>query len=164
MPFYFAGLRASTLLSSSLRIMGLQLRILARSCTLDSPMSRFRRSLAVSACATACVVAAAASLWSPGARLYRGDRNVDKPLNIWRTDDRQDQVSEVAIDTNSDGRTDVREYYERGVLVRRESDRDLNDRVDLVQEFDPTTSQPTRSVVDVDFDGTADLLVLFRDE
>ena len=47
--------------------------------------------------------------------------------------------------------------------VRRESDRDFNDQIDLVQEFDRTTQQIVRSVSDVDFDGVADLLVLFQD-
>ena len=47
--------------------------------------------------------------------------------------------------------------------MRRDSDRDFNDRVDLVQEFDPTTHEHVRTVVDVDSDGTADLLVLFQD-
>ena len=35
--------------------------------------------------------------------------------------------------------------------------------MDLVQEFDAKTAESMRSVVDVDFDGTADLLVLFQD-
>jgi hypothetical protein len=68
----------------------------------------------------------------------------------------------VSVDTNFDGRSDVHEYYERGVLVRRDSDRDFNDRVDLVEEFDAATNEHVRSVVDVDYDGTADLLVLFQ--
>jgi hypothetical protein len=102
------------------------------------------------------------SLWSPAARVRTADQNGDGRPDVWRTYNRQGQLSEVAVDTNFDGRADVQEYYERGALVRRESDRDFNDRVDLVQEFDPTTREQVRSVVDVDFDGTADLLVLFR--
>src|SRR5882672_4543223 len=99
---------------------------------------RRRRSLMVSLCAVACSVAAAVSLWLPSGALRTQDKN-------------------------GDGRPDVHEYYQRGALVRRESDRNFNDRVDLVQEFDPATREHTRSVVDVDFDGRADLLVLFRD-
>ncbi len=58
---------------------------------------------------------------------------------------------------------DVHEHYERArVSVRRETDRDFNDRVDLIEEFDPATSERVRSVEDVDYDGTADLLVLFQ--
>src|SRR5262249_39939648 len=64
---------------------------------------------------------------------------------------------------NFDGRPDIQEYYERGVLVRRESDRNFNGQADLIEEFDVETRGQTRSVVDLDFDGTADLLVLFRD-
>jgi len=102
------------------------------------------------------------SLWSPAADVRTADENGDGHPDIWRTYDREGQLSEVAIDTNFDGRADVHEYYERGALVRRESDRNFNDRVDLVQEFEPTTHEHVRSVVDVDFNGTADLLVLFQ--
>jgi hypothetical protein len=70
-------------------------------------------------------------------------------------------VATVDVDTNFDGRSDVQEYYDGGALVRRESDRDFDDQVDLVQEFDAGTRQSVRSVTDVDFDGSADLLVLF---
>jgi len=101
-------------------------------------------------------------LWT-GASVRSADRNGDGRPDIWRTYDRAGHMSEVAIDTNYDGRVDRREFYENGALVRRESDRDFNDRVDLVQTYDPRTRQPVRTVADVDFDGVADLLVLFRD-
>jgi len=70
---------------------------------------------------------------------------------------------EVAVDSNFDGRSDVREYYTGGDLVRRESDRNFDDRVDLVEEFDVTTHAQTRATIDTDFDGIADLLTLFED-
>src|SRR5262249_56592027 len=41
--------------------------------------------------------------------------------------------------------------------------RNLDDRIDLTEEFSAATGERTRSVVDVDFDGRADLLVLFAD-
>jgi hypothetical protein len=120
------------------------------------------RSLLVSLCALACAAAVAMSLWPPGGNVRTEDQNGDGRPDTWRLYDRQGQLSDVTVDTNFDGRPDVHEYYERGALVRRESDRDFNDRVDLVQEFDATTREQARSVVDVDFDGTADLLVLFQ--
>ena len=126
-------------------------------------LQRSHRLLRVSLCAVVCAAAAAMSLGLRVGDLRTQDRNGDGRPDTWRQYDRQGRLSEVTVDTNFDGRPDVREYYQRGALVRRESDRNFNDRVDLVQEFDPATRQHTRSVVDVDFDGTADLLVLFRD-
>jgi hypothetical protein len=82
---------------------------------------------------------------------------------VWREFDEYGRPLSVAIDTNFDGRPDVQEYYAAGALVRREIDRKLRDQVDLVQEFDPVTHLQTRSVEDLDGDGTADLLILFRD-
>ena len=123
----------------------------------------FRRSLVVSLCALVCVAGAIAPLWHAAGYVRAEDRNGDGRPDIWHTYDRHGQLAEVTVDTNFDGRSDVHEYYERGALLRRESDRDFDNRVDLIQEFDPATREHTRSVVDVDFDGTADLLVLFRD-
>ena len=120
------------------------------------------RPLGLIAFALVGAAAAAVSLWPLAGYVQTEDQNGDGRPDVWRVYDRQHQLSEVAVDTNFDGRSDVHEYYQRGALVRRESDRDFNDRVDLVQEFDPTTREPLRAVVDVDFDGTADLLVLFQ--
>jgi hypothetical protein len=126
-------------------------------------LSRLSRSLAVAVCALIGAAVVATSWWLPAAHILSGDQNGDGRPDIWRTYDSQGRLAEVAVDTNFDGRADVNEYYERGALIRRESDRDFNDRVDLVQEFDRTTQEQVRSVEDVDFDGTADLLILFRD-
>jgi hypothetical protein len=82
---------------------------------------------------------------------------------VWRRYDQRGQLAEVAIDTNFDGRSDIQEYYDRGGLIRRESDRNFDDRVDLIEEFDQATHEQIKSVVDLDYDGSADLLVLFRD-
>jgi hypothetical protein len=142
----------------------LPLPIITGSCTLDRPMKRsFNHRLAVILCVIGCVAAAMASPWSHAGFIRTEDQNGDGRPDIWRTYDVQGRLAEVAVDTNFDGRSDVREYYERSALIRRESDRDFNGRVDLVQEFEPNTHEPLRSVVDVDFDGTADLLVLFQD-
>jgi hypothetical protein len=96
-------------------------------------------------------------------RIRTADRNHDGHADIWRTYDGRGQVTEIDLDTNFDGSQDVQEYYQRGVLVRRESDRNFNGQTDLVEEFDPTTQVRTRSVIDLDDDGAADVLVLFRD-
>jgi len=114
-------------------------------------------------CALACAAAAISALVLPAGYVRTEDHNGDGRADVWRTYDRDHHLLEVAVDTNFDGRSDVHEYYEREALVRRESDRDFNDRVDLVEEFDPATNQHVRSVVDVDSDGAADLLVLFQD-
>src|SRR4029077_2909888 len=106
---------------------------------------------------------AALELW-PATRLVRTvDQNGDGRPDVWRHYDNRGQLTEVDVDTNFDGRPDIEEYYERGVLVRRESDRNFNGQADLLEEFDVDTHGHTRSVVDTDYDGTADLLVFFRD-
>src|ERR1700732_1973871 len=112
---------------------------------------RSYRPLAVKLCALACV-AAAISLWPFGRDVRTDDdKNRDGQPDVWRVYDRQGELSSMAVDTNFDGRSDVHEYYQRGALVRRESDRDFNDQVDLVQDFDAATRQTVRSVSDVDF-------------
>jgi hypothetical protein len=69
----------------------------------------------------------------------------------------------VGIDNNRDGRSDVEEYYGvDGGLVRRDSDRNFNGQIDLVEEFDAATHEEQRSIADIDDDGLADLLVLFQ--
>jgi hypothetical protein len=120
------------------------------------------RSLVVSLCAFVAGAAVAVSLWPPASYVRTEDQNGDGRPDVWRAYDRNGQLFEVAVDTNFDGRSDVHEYYERGALVRRESDRDFNDRIDLIEEFDPATREQLRSLEDVDYDGIADLLVLFQ--
>jgi len=112
--------------------------------------------------ALACASAALVSRWPSAVDVRTEDHNGDGRPDVWRAYDRHGQLSTVAVDTNFDGRSDVHEYYAGGALVRRDSDRDFNDRVDLVEEFNPTTRELVRSVVDVDYNGTADLLVLFQ--
>jgi hypothetical protein len=102
-------------------------------------------------------------MWAPADRTRTEDRNRDGRPDVWRSYARDGRVARIAVDTNFDGRSDVEEFYEDGALVRRESDRDFNDQIDLVQEFDRTTQQIVRSVSDVNSDGVADLLVLFQD-
>jgi hypothetical protein len=138
------------------------LRRLPAFCTLER-MNSVRRALA---CASACLLVCAgiaASLCVGTGYVRTEDRNGDGRPDVWRVYDRDGRLREVGIDTNFDGRSDVREYYDRGALIRRESDRNFNDQVDLVEDFDPITHDHTRSVIDLDFDGTADRLELFAD-
>jgi hypothetical protein len=118
--------------------------------------------LCILACAAVAVSWRTTGLGTVRRDVRTDDKNRDGRPDIWRVYDPQGRLSAMAVDTNFDGRSDVHEYYERGSLVRRESDRDFNDRVDLVQEFDAGTTEAIRSVSDVDFDGVADLLVLFH--
>jgi len=91
------------------------------------------------------------------------DQNGDGRPDVWRHYDARGELTRVDIDTNFDGRADRQEYYQSGALVRRELDRNFDDRVDLVEDFDAVSHEHVRSVLDVDFDGAADLLVLFQD-
>jgi hypothetical protein len=81
---------------------------------------------------------------------------------VWCRYDSHGELIERLLDTNGDGRPDVAEYYGHGILLRRDSDRNFNGVTDLVEDFDADTQQPVRSIIDQDYDGTADLLVLFR--
>ena len=122
-----------------------------------------RRALAILLCALISVPAGLAWTWRSGATTQtQQDRIRNVRTDGWRIHHRDAQRSSVAIDTNFDGRSDVEELYEDGILVRRESDRDFDDQIDLVQDFDPATRQIVRSITDVNDDGVADLLVLFQ--
>jgi len=119
--------------------------------------SRWITLLCVAACATVLSIAGLGA-----EQLPTRARSADGRLNVWCQCHNSGQLTKVALDSNLDGRSDVEEYYDlHGALVRRESDRNFNGQVDLVEEFDPVTHEHARSVVDLDFDGTADLLVLF---
>lgn len=112
----------------------------------------------------ACVIAVAVSVWPSGiGRMQTEDTNHDGRPDIWRYYDARGELTHVAIDSNFDGHPDREERYLQGSLSRRETDRNFDERVDLVEEFDPSTHAHLKSIVDVDFDGRADLLVLFQD-
>jgi hypothetical protein len=113
--------------------------------------------LTLSACASAILTSC-----SHVERVLTEDVNRDGRPDAWRVYGPDGHLTEVARDTNLDGRPDVREYYDRGALVRRESDRNFNDQIDLVEDFDAVTGEHVRSVIDLDDDGCADLLVLFQ--
>src|SRR6478752_555551 len=126
-------------------------------------MKRIVRLAAVLTVAS-CTTAAVLTLPKNAQYVRTEDRNGDGRPDEWRRYDQAGHLAQVSVDSNFDGRSDVEEYYDaEGVLIRRESDRNFNGQVDLIEEFDPTTHQHAESVVDVDYDGRADLLVLFRD-
>lgn len=106
-------------------------------------------------CTLACAVAPVVSAVGPSRP--RSDDRV-----VWRSYDAHSQVVEIDLDTNADGRPDVEEYFSHGALLRRDSDRNFDGRVDLIEEFDAVTRQKVRSLVDDDYDGVADRLLLFR--
>ena len=122
-------------------------------------MNAARRTLAY-ACLLICAGITAPLCLGTG-YVRTEDRNGDGRPDVWRVYGSDGRLREVGIDTNFDGRSDVREYYDSGALIRRESDRNFNDQVDLVEDFDPITHDHIRSVIDLDFDGTADRLELF---
>jgi hypothetical protein len=109
-----------------------------------------------------CVTAGLISAWFPSSSTRTEDLNRDGRPDVWRAYGRNGRIASIAVDTNFDGRSDVEELYENGVLVRRQTDRDFDDQIDLVQDFDPATRQIVRSLTDVNADGVADLLVLFQ--
>jgi hypothetical protein len=76
--------------------------------------------------------------------------------------DARGAIVERRLDTNGDGRPDVVEYYRDGTLLRRDTDRNFNGVTDLVEDFDEVTQEPVRSVVDEDYDGVADVQLLYR--
>src|SRR5579864_6721132 len=107
------------------------------------------RALVLVLCGTVCVsTTAVSSIFSgaPGDRVRTEDRNGDGRPDVWRTYDRRGRLTEVAFDTNFDGRSDVLEYYDQGALVRRETDRNFDGRVDLVESFDRLTHERVRPI------------------
>jgi hypothetical protein len=100
--------------------------------------------------------------WNTGSIVLTDDRNHDGQPDVWETHP-HDNESVVAIDTNLDGRPDERLRYRNGDLISLEADSDFDNRVDIVEEFDPITHEVVRSLVDIDEDGRADLLVLSQD-
>lgn len=119
------------------------------------------RGLIAFVCAAVVAAAASSALLMTG-HVQAEDRNHDGRSDLWRFYNGRGQLIRVAIDTNFDGRSDEQEYYSRGVLVRRERDRNMDDRIDLIETFDAISHELTRTLVDVDFNGVADQLVLFR--
>jgi hypothetical protein len=126
-------------------------------------MRAFARRFVLALWAFVCAAALTVSLWPSAEMVRTEDQNHDGRPDIWRFYDRHGQLTRVEFDTNFDGRSDRRDYYRDGTLTRSESDRNFDNRIDLIEEFDVSGRQHVRSIVDADFDGAADLLVLFQD-
>lgn len=120
------------------------------------------RALALVLGVLTCLTAGLFSFSLPYGSTRTEDLNRDGRPDVWRAYGRDGRIARVAVDTNFDGRSDVEELYENGILVRRQTDRNFDDQIDLVQDFDPATRQIVRSLTDVNADGVADLLVLFQ--
>jgi hypothetical protein len=121
-----------------------------------------RRALAFVLGVLTCLTAGLFFTSLPHRSTRTEDLNRDGRPDVWRAYGRDGRIARIAVDTNFDGRSDVEELYENGILVRRQTDRDFDNRIDLVQDFDPATRQIVRSLTDVNADGVADLLVLFQ--
>ena len=126
-------------------------------------MNAVSARMVVLLCVVSCVTLVVVEIWPSARDLRTTDENGDGRPDVWRHFDGRGVLTEVDRDTNFDGKPDIEEFYERGVLVRRESDLNFNGQADLVEQFDADTHGKTRSVVDIDDDGTADLLILFND-
>ena len=71
-------------------------------------------------------------------------------------------VADKVADRNGDGRPDLWQYRENGVLVRELFDEDGDGRVDNTIHYDPATGQKTAQEEDSNFDGLVDSWVEFR--
>ena len=120
------------------------------------------KRLAAAIVAVCCALLAVQLCLRSNGHVSTEDTNHDGRPDVWRLYNARGELSRVTIDTNFDGRPDRVEQYERGALVSRASDRNFDSRTDLFEEFDVTTQELVRSVADNDYDGNADLLVLFR--
>jgi len=96
-------------------------------------------------------------------RIQVEDRTGDGRPASWRVERDGGRTVEIAVDTNDDGRPDQVDVLDRGRLVRRDIDSNFDGRVDIVENIDPQTHGRTRAIRDVDFDGTADQVELYRD-
>jgi len=126
----------------------------------SSMKSRLFQTIAL-ICAIVCASAGPLPLALLTDLLYSQSHGSGAPA-VWCRYDAHGTLVERELDTNGDGRPDVAEYYGHGALLRRDSDRNFNGVTDLVEDFDADTQERVRSIVDQDYDGTADLLVLFR--
>ncbi len=127
-------------------------------------MKRLSSRIAAATCALVACGLAAVGAWPLRSGYMRTeDRNHDGRPDVWKFYDTAGHLRRTLTDTNFDGASDVDEYFEFGALSRRVIDRNFDRRADRDDKFDAVTHERVRSVVDTDFDGRADLLVLFQD-
>jgi len=65
--------------------------------------------------------------------------------------DKQGQMAKVLIDTNHDGKTDCKQFYENGKLVRAGQDRNYDGKMDAMVQY--ANGRQIRSLLDNDGDG-----------
>lgn len=128
----------------------------------SEPPLKFR--LAAAAALVSVLVWPATLAWRSMTRGYVlvDDVNGDHRPDRWRVYDAAGRLVRVARDTNFDGTADVEEYYQEGIVVRREIDRNFDGRTDQIEEIDSATGDRVVVVQDLDFDGAADSLVLLH--
>jgi hypothetical protein len=77
----------------------------------------------------------------------------------------KDKGREVLLDLNQDGQPDVRKIYREGaageILICRDADLNFDGKWDLHVFFDPDTGLKKRDEVDLDYDGTMDIVTTF---
>ena len=82
------------------------------------------------------------------------DINWDGKVDITRTYDEHEQMEREALDLDFDGKIDQINYYEKGVLVRKERDLDYNSKPDLWIYFEK--GKIVRKERDTNNDGKVD--------
>jgi hypothetical protein len=131
-------------------------------------MVRAMKGAVARAVAIVCVLSYAATMVASLAGTTAGastadDRSGDGRPDTWQWYDGRGRLVRTAVDTNFDGRIDEEIFYRDGTPTLVELDRNFDNRVDLIEDFDPITHERRRLRVDLDFDGTADRLVLLQD-
>jgi len=75
--------------------------------------------------------------------------------------DKQGQMTKVLIDTNGDGKTDCKQFYENGKLARVEQDRNYDGKTDARLVY--ANGKQIRSLLDNDGDGRFETQLRFDD-
>ena len=73
-------------------------------------MKRWFASAVAIFCVASCATVAIVGGW-PARRVRTADNNGDGRPDVWRLYDGKGQLTEVDVDSNFDGHTDIQEYY-----------------------------------------------------